>query len=380
MERRTTNKRPGWQKIVSEQGVIFHTHEDGSQYWGEGNYYSFSMQEIEKIEKATNELHQMCLAAAQHIIDKNRFSELGIPFAAIPLIEKTWELEPPAIYGRFDLAFDGINPPKMLEYNADTPTSLVEAAVAQWFWLKDLFPEADQFNSLHEALIAKWRDLKDWIIGADLYFAHLDEDTTEDFMTTTYLRDVAEQAGIKTKGILIKDLGWDSREKRFVDLDSNSIVSIFKLYPWEWLIHEEYGSKLIESFDHMQWIEPAWKMLLSNKGILPILWELYPNQPNLLPAYFNRPSDMRDYVKKPMLSREGANITISRDGQVTETSGDYGEEGYIFQAIAPIPDFGGFFPVIGSWMIDQEARGMGIRESRNIITDNRSLFVPHIIS
>ena len=49
--------------------------------------------------------------------------------------------------------YDGKAPPRLLEYNADTPTALLEASVAQWFWLQDCFPTADQFNSIHERLI-----------------------------------------------------------------------------------------------------------------------------------------------------------------------------------------------------------------------------------
>jgi glutathionylspermidine synthase len=363
---------------VSEQGLTFHTHEDGSHYWGEGIYYSFSSKEIDTIEKATNDLHGMCLEAAQHVIDNSRFAEIGIPDHAIPFIKKTWEEEPPAIYGRLDLAYDGMNPPKMLEYNADTPTSLIETAVIQWFWLQDLYSKSDQFNSVHERLIAKWKELRGYIQGEVLYFAHLDDDATEDIMTASYLRDTADQAGFKTSGILMKDIGWDPAGNHFVDVNNNAIVSLFKLYPWEWLIHEEFGRHLIDTCNSMQWIEPAWKMLLSNKAILPILWELFPNHPNLLPAYMDDPHGLTDFVKKPKLSREGANITLQRNGESFQTEGDYGEEGFIYQAVAPIPEFSGYYPVIGSWMIDQEAGGMGIRESKNLVTDNKSSFIPHL--
>ncbi len=373
--------RDNWQATVSGQGLTFHTHEDEKQYWGEGVFYAFDSKEIDVLEKATNDLHGMCLEAAQRIIDNNRFAEMGIPAHAIPLIKKSWEEEPPAIYGRFDLAYDGINPPKMLEYNADTPTALIEAAVVQWFWLQDQFPKSDQFNSIHERLIAKWKELRNYILGDVLYFAHLDDDTTEDTMTVSYLRDTAEQAGFNTSGILMKDIGWDSAAKNFVDVDGNPMVSLFKLYPWEWLLHEEFSVHLIEKFNSMQWIEPAWKMLLSNKGILAVLWELYPDHPNLLPAFMDDPHDphgLTNFVRKPKISREGANITVVQDNKEEVTGGDYGEEGFVYQAVAPVPEFDGFHPVIGSWMIDQEAGGMGIRESTSLVTDNNSTFVPHL--
>jgi len=125
-------------------------------------------------------------------------------------------------------------------------------------------------------------------------------------------------------------------------------------------------------------IEPIWKMLLSNKGILPILWELFPGHPNLLEAHFHEPDRLVDYVKKPLLSREGANLAIHRAGAIEETAGPYGAEGFVFQKTARIPNFDGFFPVIGSWLIDGIAAGIGIRESNTPVTNNRSCFVPHL--
>ena len=61
--------------------------------------------------------------------------------------------------------FDGTGPAKLLEYNADTPTSMFEAAVFQWTWLeqaieRNIIPKrADQFNSIHERLIEAWKKL-----------------------------------------------------------------------------------------------------------------------------------------------------------------------------------------------------------------------------
>jgi glutathionylspermidine synthase len=200
-------------------------------------------------------------------------------------------------------------------------------------------------------------------------------------MTTLYLRDVAGQAGIRTSGMLMSEIGWDLNRRCFTDTQENEIRSIFKLYPWEWLIHEEFSPHLIESYDRMQWIEPIWKMLWSNKGILPILWELYPGHPNLLEARFGDPGRMEQYVRKPLLSREGANIKVvglEAASASLETQGDYGEEGYVYQALAPLTRFDSNYPVIGSWVIDGVSSGIGIRESSTLVTDNQSRFQPHL--
>lgn len=379
MQRRTHPPRQDWERKVEEAGLAHHTA-GGVPYWSEDAHYVFTYAEVLRIEEATRELHALCVDAAEAVIRDRRYAELAIPPHAIPLIEASWEADAPSIYGRFDLSYDGRGEPKMLEYNADTPTSLVEAAVAQWFWLEERFPGGDQFNRLHEALIETWATLKPYLASARVHFAA--QDDLEDQATVTYLRDTAQQAGLETVALGMADLGWDAGSGEFVDLDGAAIRCVFKLYPWEWMVHEEFGAHLARSRDALQWIEPAWKMILSNKGILPILWERNPHHPNLLPSYRDDLTftGADAYVVKPLLSREGANVRIvSPWHPEARTGGDYGEEGFVYQEYAPLPDFGGMHPVIGSWIVGQAPAGMGIRESAGPITDNLSRFVPHRI-
>lgn len=348
-------------------------------YWDETAYYSFRMESVLELERVTNELHQLCIEAAQHVIDKGRFGELAIPKEAVPRIIKTWEEDQPSIYGRFDFWWDGASPPKLLEYNADTPTAVLEAAVIQWQWLEERFPGKDQFNSIHERLIEAWKRLRPYLWGEVLHFAYAYNPDSEDMMTTNYLRDTAEQAGIQSAALLVDDIGWDQQGKVFLDLEDRRIRSIFKLYPWEWILQEEFGTHVLESYKDMQWIEPIWKMLLSNKGILAVLWELNPGHPNLLPTYVDGPREMKAYVRKPILGREGSNVSVVTPGAALETPGGYGQEGFVYQAFSPLPVFDGFYPVIGSWVIEGEAAGMGIREAEGWVTRNWSRFVPHLI-
>ena len=374
MRRVQGEARRDWQAKVEELGLSFHT--PGDPYWYESAHYVLSAAEVDELEKATNRLHQMCIEAAGHVIEKRRYKDLGIPGDVRELIERSWEEDQPSIYGRFDLSYDGRNPPKLLEYNADTPTALYEAAVVQWKWLEEIFPGKDQFNSIHERLIATWKELKPYLAGEPLYFASLDD--AEDIVTSSYLRDCASQAGIATDQLLVPMIGWDHAARRFVDESNRPISSMFKLYPWEWLLTEEFSNFLL-SDRQTQWIEPAWKQILSSKGILAILWELHPGDPNLLESYLDVGKNrLTMYVKKPLFSREGGNVTMYDErGAFAETGGPYGSEGFIYQALAPLPEFDGQRAVIGSWIVGQEAAGIGIRESAGPITDNRSRFVPH---
>ena len=385
MQRINLTPRTNWQQIVEQQGLTFHTLDNGTAnglpYWDESAAYHFSAAEIDTLEAAANQLQTMCLAAAQHIIDNQRYAELDIPAEAVPAVEWAWNNEPPALYGRFDLSWAGASSgqaPKLLEYNADTPTSLLEAAVIQWNWLEELAPSLgtrpDQFNSIHERLIAKWKDL-DPYLTKPVYFAALDN--PEDQLTIAYLRDTAQQAGLQTLPMFMHEIGWNDQQHAFLDPNEDPMFSIFKLYPWEAMLQEEFGVHAVDTYQSTRWIEPIWKMLLSNKGILPILWQLYPNHELLLEAHFDGPHSMRDYVRKPLMSREGANITLVRDNAtITSTPGPYNGP-QIVQALAPEATFDQHHPALGLWMIDQDCAGMGIRESTTAITDNRSSFVPH---
>lgn len=356
--------------------MTFHTV-NGQPYWNEAAAYRFEPEEIETLEKATNELHSMCLAAVEHVVENGELDRLFIPEPAHGVITRSWKNKDRGIYGRFDLAYDGRHAPKLLEYNADTPTSLLEAAVIQWHWLQEVEPEADQFNSIWEGLIANWEHLKDSgsLEGETLHFASMD--APEDMMTTAVLMDTAQEAGFQANFLNMCQIGWDHRQEKFVDQQHEPIRTLFKLYPWEWIISDTFGPLALSSYGDIQWIEPIWKMVLSNKAILAILWEMFPHHPNLLPAYLDGPRDLSEYVRKPLLGREGANVSIVTDGKTVENPGPYENGPYVYQAYVPLPEFEGNHTVIGSWVVNDAACGIGIRESDGPITEDLARFVPH---
>ena len=163
------------------------------------------------------------------------------------------------------------------------------------------------------------------------------------------------------------------------DLQDQVISNLFKLYPWEFMLREMFSTKLEDA--GVRWLEPAWKSIISNKALLPLLWEMFPNHPNLLPAYFAEDDhpQMEKYVVKPIFSREGANVSIIENGKTIEAAeGPYGEEGMIVQQFHPLPKFGDSYMLIGSWLVNDQPAGIGIREDRALITQDMSRFYPHI--
>ena len=384
MQRITCPERSDWRTTAEETGFDFHTV-DGERYWNERAYYAFSLDEIEdQIEAPSAEVDAMCLELVSNAVDDEDYlRRLKIPETFWPLISESWHRDEGSLYGRLDLSFDGRGPAKLLEYNADTPTSIFEAAVFQWTWLEQAIERriipghADQFNSIHECLIDAWKKVS---AGRHVHLAGTTENA-EDAATLAYLEDTARQAGLATTLIDIEDIGLRD-DGSFADLDDRSIELVFKLYPWEWMFHDAFGARLADA--PTRWIEPPWKAILSNKGILPLLWEMFPDHPNLLPAFFEDDPNAAElgasFVRKPLYSREGANVALISDGvTVVEQQGPYGAEGFVRQALAPLPNFSQQYPVLGSWLIDHTPCGLSIREDENPITGNTSRFLPHAI-
>jgi glutathionylspermidine synthase len=375
MRRIPSTPRANWQRQVESVGLSFHTLPDGRPYWAESAYYEFTSHDINALEAATQELDKMCLAAVDHIIAQNRFAELQIPDEFVDYLRRSWETDEHTIYGRFDFLFDGSGPPKLLEFNADTPTSLVEAAVIQWQWLEQLHPNDDQFNSIHERLIEAWQRYQQEVaVTHPVHFSCM-RNQEEDELTLGYLVDVAKQAGVQTIPIPVEQIGWDAGRNLFVDLKHQPIRHMFKLYPWEWMFAEEFGQNLPQS--QTKWLEPPWKVLLSGKGLLPILWELYPDHPYLLRAS-GEPLDVI-HVRKPARGREGANVAIVDGGMViAETQGAYNDGDWVYQEFQSPGRFDGNTAVIGSWLVNGYACGIGVREDDGLVTQNTSRFVPHL--
>lgn len=346
---------------------------DDDPYYDERAAYVFSEAEIETLYDASLELERMIGEAVDHVIAKKRYGELGIPENLARYAADCRRNGHPSVYGRMDLIYDGIHPPKLLEYNADTPTALFEAAVLQWEWLKAQHPECDQFNSIHEALIAAWAKLKTQSgLNRLTLTGMLDED--DDRMTLAYMEDVAHQAGWRTFPMQIADLGFDGRG--FVDTEGVYVQALFKLYPWDWMAQEAFFEHVVRLDTAV--MESAWRVIASSKGLLPILWELFPNHPNLLAASFTNDAVLGARVSKPVLGREGSDILLFDVAGVSPPPpGPYADQRRIFQSYHPLPDFDGWFPVIGSWIIDGEPCGIGVREDQNRITALGAKFRPH---
>lgn len=376
-------ERPRWRETVESQGFAFHTI-DGEPYWDERGYYLFTEQQVtQHIEGPTKELHELCMDLVDRVVNSEALlTRLAIPPAFFDLVRTSWKEGHPHLYGRFDFAYDGTSPAKCYEFNADTPTSLFEAASVQLLWLEEqiqrgVLPQAaTQFNSIAEDLVRAFAAFPQ---DTPFYFAAM-SGSAEDRGTTDFMRAMAAQAGIEARHIDIEDIGLTA-EGRFVDLDGHWIERLFKLHAWEHIFHEAFGSA-VPGCD-TQFIEPAWKAILSNKGMLALLWELHEGHPNLLPTYIDsnpRTALPKGWVRKPFFSREGANVELrTHTGNHLAEDGPYTDAPYVRQQFAPLPKFGDSYALVGAWVIGDLASGIGMREDSTLITKDTSRFVPHVV-
>ena len=395
MRRVPLGPRPDWRAKAEAAGFQFHTMH-GEPYWDEDSAYAFTMEEVEDgIEDPATALHALCREAVAAIVaSEELMGRLSIPPEHMDLVASSWTAGEPELYGRMDLAFGAGEPAKLLEYNADTPTSLFESASFQWDWLEDMIaagrlPEGtDQFNGVFEALSARLAELFE--PQADLHFAAF-RDSPEDYATVETMAYAAREAGLGAHFVNLPEIAL-STEGQFLDSEDRVIGALFKLYPWEDMLRDDFADRIAGAGCRI--LEPAWKAVVSNKGLLPVLWRMFEGHPNLLPAFFEDELDggdppverargalERGRVRKPIFSREGAGVRITEHGEVTEASANtaYDAHPAVVQAYAELPLMDGMRPVIGAWIVGESCVGMGLREDRSRITEDLSRFKPHYI-
>lgn len=390
MKRLQFAKRPNFEKQLESIGFNYWNLPSGPNmdpYWQEGVTYAFSETQVDKIQAASQELHDMSIDMVRHMVKSGDYpAYFGLNNNAIELIEQSWKRSDPSIYGRFDLVYDGKDEIKMLEYNGDTPVSILECSVAQWDYIQQANDIPDelriQYNMIDETLMETWRKLYK---NANVHFSASAGFRHEDWGNLVYVMDSALRAGVRVKEINMQDIGLDEHG-RFLDLDEVEIRNIFKLYPWECMLDEQFSTAIKGA--QTRWMEPAWKMLLSNKAMLVKLWELNKCHPLLLEAHATADELTGKYCKKAIHGREGSNIyqtmllsgnVVSEElGQGSHLVPEYDKWGYMYQKWHNLPNHDGFKPIIGSWIIGDKACGMSIREDENVVTGHNAFFASHI--
>ncbi len=377
---------------LEKLGFVWHTDEDDTSYISD-QLVILSEEEAEAYYEAGNTLYEMYVEAGEHIIENNLFHDIGIPFNLVEQIKETWENDVHwHLYGRFDLAggIDG-KPIKLLEFNADTPTALFETAIVQWAILKQNgLEEESQFNSLYESLVDNFKRLvtleesvdtfEDLYDGWKFLFTSI-KDNAEEENTVKLLQHIAEEAGYVTEFAYIDEIEFSAEEG--VIYQGEEYELWFKLLPWEDIALEEPDLAMLlgNIIQNQKAIifNPAYTLMFQSKGILKILWDLYPNHPLLLECSFEPLEDQKQ-VAKPIFGREGGSIKIlNPDGStLSEAEGDYDNHKMVYQAYTELPrDQAGASYQAGLFYV-YESCALGFRKG-GLILDNMSKFVGHIV-
>ncbi|MDI9862485.1 glutathionylspermidine synthase family protein [Flectobacillus roseus] len=347
--------------------------------------------EAEKYYAAANELYEMYIEAAQHVIDQHKFAELGIPENLIELVKYSWENDRHwHIYGRFDLA-GGLNgkPIKLIEFNADTATCIPETAVVQWASLKaNRLDETLQFNTLYESLVAQFSEMRKQNPKHEptLLISTM-EGYPEDDTNMQVLGEAAREAGFEVAFEYIENTEFSSEEGIYKQSSNDGSFTRydfwFKLVPWEYIGWDEPELTQIltdlVTNDKTIVLNPAYTLLFQSKGILKVLWQLFPNHPLLLETA-STPLVNKTSVEKVLFGREGANVKIldTAGNAVSETEGEYFEQNKVYQEYVDfLQDSEGSYYQAGVFFAG-EACGLGFRKGGKII-NNTAQFVGHII-
>ena len=385
--------KPLSDEYLESIGFVWHTDSDNSSYISD-EIVVINEDEANAYYEATNELYDMFAEAGQYVIDNDLFHELNIPFNLVEIIKESWENEVHwHLYSRFDLAggIDG-KPIKLIEFNADTPTSLFETAIIQWAMLKkNGLDEASQFNNLYEALKDNFKriiTLNSDIEKFEEYYSKLGwkilfssiSSSHEDINTTKLLQHIATEAGFNTDFEFIENVQFNDEG---IYKNDELFEFWFKLIPWENIAIEESELALILTqiiADKKAIIfNPAYTLMFQSKGFMKILWDLYPNHPLLLETSFE-PLIGKKQVEKRCFGREGANVKIiNADQSIDEqTSGDYEGHKAIYQEYVEFPKDSNGNSYQAGVFYAYEACALGFRRGGKIL-NNMSKFVGHII-
>jgi glutathionylspermidine synthase len=356
-----------------------------------GDMVQLSEQEAENYATAANELYDMYVEAAQYVIDHELFHQLGIPPNMVEMIKYTWEDDRHLhLYGRFDLSGGTDSQPiKLIEFNSDTATCIPETAIVQWAHLKaNGLDDAWQFNSLYDLLKENFVRLRE--LNANLpptLLISAMKDFPEDDTNVEVLGEAAKEAGFEVAYCYVEDVQFSAEEGIYMRDQFDNYFRFnfwFKLVPWEYIALDEpdlmYILNEIVLHHKAVIINPAYNLIFQSKGILKILWDLFPNHPLLLETS-NFPLKNKEYcVEKTLFGREGANVRIlDKNEQImVEKEGDYGHYPKVYQEYVEfLRDYQGNCYQAGVFFA-YEAAALGFRRGGRVI-DNTAQFTGHLI-
>jgi glutathionylspermidine amidase/synthetase len=286
-------------------------------------YFSMPASVHAEVVKATNELHIMFTQATEYVLKNPQYwRNFGIPDEFWPLAVRSFERGDKILSGRFDLALSPEYGIKCYEYNADSASCLIECTYSQDAWSKAMELNVGVGGGIGavKRIVSAWS--KALPVGSIVHFFY-DENDGEESIHAAYCMYLSSQAGLipKEASSLVGYTFDDDGHPR--DADGQRIEHTWKSWNYTTLLIqlEDAGPirstgevRLIDIFfnENISVLEPLWSAIPSNKAILPVLTELFPDSPYLLYSTFHLTDEMRlrGYCAKPVLGRGGQNVSL----------------------------------------------------------------------
>ncbi|WP_212372933.1 glutathionylspermidine synthase family protein [Acetobacter persici] len=371
--------RQDWKTQADQIGYGYYRNEDGSEAWRESVRYELDHSALTLIRHTAQTLHQMCLSLVEDILRQpDGLDTFHIPRSMQDVVRKSWRRQDPFLIGRFDLAWCG-GQPRLIEYNADTPATVPESTRMQTLWHQHCGKPHDHAPLEAERLVAYLTTLRQaGRISPTIHIVPY-PDNLEDATHALYYSQWAQQAGLTAVVCDLKDLEVSTGGELLYQ--GRIIRTMLRMYPWE-LMFRDPGARHLHTC-HCTFLNPPWTALLSNKALLPALWERHPGHPNLLAAGYS-PEDVTRhssaaYVEKPIHARGGENVRMMRGTKTLYAeAGTYNAYPKIYQDFAD-HRINGVTASIGAWMIGDQFSGLTMRESATPVVSHTSAIVPHIV-
>ncbi len=362
-------KQMGWEWVVEEE----------CQTYLSGEAVILSQASADALLEAATTLYQMMVEAVPDDLPDDFLRKMGLPERLWRGVRHSWNDDRYwHLYGRFDFAqtADGI---KLLEFNADTATSIPETAVVQWASLAAAGKNnSQQANGLYEALVEQFRT---WLglnpeLEPALLLVYLGG-SKEDYTNCQVLAEAAREAGFETHvcpvdEMEVSTLGAERGIWAQIGAEQwRRFPFLFKLVPWE--LFAQLEPDLCADVIDLQFsrtvviANPLYSLIFQSKGFMAWLWQQFPYHPLLLRTEFQSFSGKS--VEKPFFGREGQNITVRQNTDISSTTGEYRNQPHIYQAWADLPrDANGYLYQAGVFWAG-EGCAIGFRRERGIITN-----------
>lgn len=364
--------------------------------WDENSGYVLTKEEVDVLLKTVSPIIDMSREAVDFLLD-GEWGTFGISPHVFNLIRESFDNREPELFTRYDFAYMADETLKLVGIEADAPRFLIETAHTQRAWLLDTFEnkvknrKVTQLNSIPEMTIKAFQHLQKINKNKNIHIFTGSDDRGEDWLTSAYIKGLIHSAGWIPYAARMKGLHWNKETHKWADEKDTQVMSFYKHYPWELLLSSAISKPITEYYnDFNNSFEPAWKMMMSIRAMLPALYYLYPDSeilsPSKLDDHLGLGSDIVVSTILPSVSRNEMGRMKGRDfTSWGENMKNFSNQNTLAYRRLEIPKryrdtSGGYrFPFISVFTVGGHLSGIGVRESRLPLLGSHTTFKPHAV-